>query len=135
LATLSREVGGVGSPSLVSPLARSPERLGVFVISGVAAISARPLLTPCMSGKSLLGKPVTLHDSWNRSKRTGYKVVRLLMKDGKPTGVYEDFLVGFVRDDQSVWGRPVGVAVTHDGSLLVSDDGSGSIWRVSYQAK
>jgi glucose/arabinose dehydrogenase len=78
---------------------------------------------------------VTLHGSWNRAKRTGYKVVRLLMKDGKPTGVYEDFLIGFVGDDQSVWGRPVGVAVTHDGSLLVSDDGSGSIWRVSYRGK
>jgi len=78
---------------------------------------------------------LTLHGSWNRSKRTGYKVVRLLMKDGKPTGVYEDFLIGFVDDDSSVWGRPVGVAVTHDGSLLVSDDGSGSIWRVSYRGK
>ncbi len=78
---------------------------------------------------------VTLHGSWNRSKRTGYKVVRLLMKDGKPTGVYEDFLVGFVGDDKSVWGRPVGVAVAHDGSLLVSDDDSGSIWRVSYKGK
>jgi glucose/arabinose dehydrogenase len=77
---------------------------------------------------------VTLHGSWNRAKRTGYKVVRLVMKDGKPTGEYEDFLVGFVGDDTSVWGRPVGVAVTHDGSQLVSDDGSGSIWRVSYKA-
>ena len=78
---------------------------------------------------------VTLHGSWNRAKRTGYKVVRLVMKDGKPTGEYEDFLVGFVGDDKNVWGRPVGVAVTHDGSLLVSDDGSGSIWRVSYKGK
>jgi glucose/arabinose dehydrogenase len=77
---------------------------------------------------------VTLHGSWNRSKLTGYKVVRLLMRDGKPTGAYEDFLVGFV-GDKSVWGRPVGVAVTHDGSLLVSEDGSGSIWRVSYRGK
>jgi glucose/arabinose dehydrogenase len=78
---------------------------------------------------------VTLHGSWNRSKLTGYKVIRLLMKDGKPTGEYEDFLVGFVGNDERVWGRPVGVAVTHDGSLLVSDDGSGSIWRVSYRGK
>ncbi|HEX9169009.1 MAG TPA: sorbosone dehydrogenase family protein [Roseiarcus sp.] len=78
---------------------------------------------------------VTLHGSWNRSKLTGYKVVRLLMKDGKPTGEYEDFLVGFIGGDQSVWGRPVGVAVAHDGSLLVSDDESGSIWRVSYTGK
>ena len=58
-----------------------------------------------------------------------------VMKDGKPTGEYEDFLVGFVGDDKNVWGRPVGVAVAHDGSLLVSDDGSGSIWRVSYKGK
>ena len=78
---------------------------------------------------------VALHGSWNRSKLTGYKVVRLLVKDGRPTGVYEDFLTGFLRDDKSVWGRPVGVAVTQDGSLLVSDDGSGSIWRVSYNGK
>jgi glucose/arabinose dehydrogenase len=78
---------------------------------------------------------VTLHGSWNRAKRTGYKVVRLVMNDGKPTGEYEDFLVGFVGDDKSVWGRPVGVAVAPDGSLLVSDDGSGSIWRVSYKGK
>jgi glucose/arabinose dehydrogenase len=78
---------------------------------------------------------VTLHGSWNRAKRTGYKVVRLVMKGGKPTGEYEDFLIGFVGDDKNVWGRPVGVAVTHDGSLLVSDDGSGSIWRVSYKGK
>ena len=54
------------------------------------------------------------------------------MKDGKPTGDYEDFLTGFVVDAKSVWGRPVGVGVLKDGSLLVSDDGSGSIWRVSY---
>src|ERR1700722_20339036 len=78
---------------------------------------------------------VTLHGSWNRAKRTGYKVVRLLMTDGKPTGEYEDFLFGFVDYDKSVWCRPVGFAVTHDGSLLVSDDGSGSIWRVSYKGK
>jgi glucose/arabinose dehydrogenase len=75
---------------------------------------------------------VTLHGSWNRAKRTGYKVVRLIIKDGKPTGAYEDFLTGFVDNDDGVWGRPVGVAVAKDGSLLVSDDGSGSIWRVKW---
>ncbi|MGA8585868.1 MAG: sorbosone dehydrogenase family protein [Roseiarcus sp.] len=78
---------------------------------------------------------LTLHGSWNRSKRTGYKVVRLLMKDGKPTGAYEDFLVGFFSNDASVWGRPVGVAVARDGSLLVGEDDSGSIWRVKYRGK
>ena len=70
---------------------------------------------------------VALHGSWNRAKRTGYKVVRILMKDGRPTGVYEDFLTGFVTDDASVWGRPVDVALTKDGALLVTDDEGGAI--------
>lgn len=74
---------------------------------------------------------VTLHGSWNRGDRTGYKVVRLSFRDGEPTGAYQDFLTGFVTSRGEVWGRPVGVAVAHDGSLLVSDDGSGTIWRVS----
>jgi glucose/arabinose dehydrogenase len=72
------------------------------------------------------------HGSWNRANRTGYKVVRIRLKDGVPTGAYEDFLTGFVVNDSEVWGRPVGVAVTHDGALLVSDDGNGTIWRVSH---
>jgi glucose/arabinose dehydrogenase len=75
---------------------------------------------------------VAFHGSWNRAKPTGYKVVRLIMKDGRPTGAYEDFLVGFVGDG-GVWGRPVGVAVAKDGALLVTDDESGSIWRVSWR--
>jgi glucose/arabinose dehydrogenase len=74
---------------------------------------------------------VTLHGSWNRGVRTGYKVVRIPMKDGAPTGEYEDFLTGFVVSEDEVWGRPVGVAVTHDGALLVSEDGNGTIWRVA----
>lgn len=75
---------------------------------------------------------VTLHGSWNRARPTGYKVVRLLFKDGKPTGEYEDFMTGFVVSDTEVWGRPVGVAVAKDGSLLVSDDANGTMWRVAY---
>jgi hypothetical protein len=75
---------------------------------------------------------VALHGSWNRAQRTGYKVVRVLLRDGKPTGEYEDFLTGFVMQDGSVWARPVGVAVAADGSLLVSEDGNGMVWRVSY---
>jgi hypothetical protein len=75
------------------------------------------------------------HGSWNRSRRTGYKVVRVLLKDGRPTGEYEDFLTGFVIDDRRVWGRPVGVAVAADGSLLVGDDGNGTIWRVSWRGR
>lgn len=75
---------------------------------------------------------VALHGSWNRARRTGYKVVRLRFADGEPTGEYEDFLTGFVVDDKDVWGRPAGVAAAQDGSLLVSEDADGTVWRVSY---
>jgi glucose/arabinose dehydrogenase len=73
---------------------------------------------------------VAMHGSWNRDHRTGYKIVRLPFENGKATGAYQDFMTGFVLDDQSVWGRPVDVTMAKDGSLLVSDDGSGTIWRV-----
>jgi glucose/arabinose dehydrogenase len=72
------------------------------------------------------------HGSWNRARRTGYKVIRVPFKDGKATGEYEDFLVGFVTPEGNVWGRPVGVTVAKDGALLVTDDGSGTVWRVAY---
>ncbi len=75
------------------------------------------------------------HGSWNRSHRTGYKVIRVPMKNGKATGEYEDFLTGFVTDDGDVWGRPVGITVAKDGSLLVSEDGNNVIWRVAYTGK
>ena len=75
------------------------------------------------------------HGSWNRMVRSGYEVVRVPLKNGKSDGVYEDFLTGFLTSNGDVWGRPVGVATAPDGSLLVSDDGSGSIWRVSFMGK
>jgi glucose/arabinose dehydrogenase len=75
---------------------------------------------------------VASHGSWNRSSRTGYKVMRVRLEHGVPTGTYEDFLTGFVVNNRSVWGRPVGVAVAHDGALLVTEDGNGTVWRVSY---
>ncbi|MDT5263343.1 MAG: hypothetical protein QOC61_2347 [Acidobacteriota bacterium] len=75
------------------------------------------------------------HGSWNRGKRTGYKVIRVLLRNGVPTGEYEDFMTGFVTPAGDVWGRPVGVAEAKDGSLFVSDDGSNTIWRVSYAGK
>jgi len=76
------------------------------------------------------------HGSWNKSVRVGYEVIRVPRhQTAKATGEYEDFLTGFVNDNGHVWGRPVGIAVARDGSLLVSDDGSNSIWRVSYAGK
>ncbi|MGB2664730.1 MAG: PQQ-dependent sugar dehydrogenase [Candidatus Acidiferrum sp.] len=77
----------------------------------------------------------SLHGSWNRSVRTGYEVIRVPMHHtGRASGEYEDFVTGFAVDNGHVWGRPVGIAVAPDGSLLVSDDGSNSIWRVVYTA-
>jgi len=75
------------------------------------------------------------HGSWNRAKRTGYKVIRVIVKEGAPTGEYEDFVTGFVINDSEVWGRPVGVAVDKTGALLVSEDASGTIWRITYAGK
>ncbi len=72
------------------------------------------------------------HGSWNRANRTGYKVIRVIVKDGVPTGEYDDFATGFVVNDAEVWGRPVGVAVDKDGALLVSEDASGTVWRITY---
>jgi glucose/arabinose dehydrogenase len=75
---------------------------------------------------------VSMHGSWNRANRTGYKIIRVKLKDGKATGAYEDFLTGLVTADGKVWGRPVSVLVTPDGSLLMSEDGNGTIWRIAY---
>ena len=75
------------------------------------------------------------HGSWNKAARAGYEVIRVPLENGHATGEYEDFLTGFVTADGQVWGRPVGVAVAPDGSLMVSDDGSKSIWRVVYVGK
>jgi glucose/arabinose dehydrogenase len=76
---------------------------------------------------------VAQHGSWNRSQLVGYKVIAVPFKNGKPAGPPEDFLTGFIadKDKQKVYGRPVGLAVMNDGSLLVTDDASGVVWRVA----
>jgi glucose/arabinose dehydrogenase len=76
------------------------------------------------------------HGSWNKSVRVGYELIRVpLHQSGHASGEYEDFMTGFVVDNGHVWGRPVGVTVAPDGSLLVTDDGSNSIWRISVAGK
>jgi glucose/arabinose dehydrogenase/cytochrome c553 len=78
----------------------------------------------------------TGHGSWNKSTRAGYEVIRVpLHQTGKASGEYEDFVTGFVLPDGQVWGRPVGITTAADGSLLVTDDGSNSIWRIDYVGK
>jgi glucose/arabinose dehydrogenase len=80
---------------------------------------------------------VALHGSWNRTQRTGYKLIRIRFKNGKPVGGYDDFLTGWMTDPKSrdVWGRPVGLLVLPDGSMLITDDGARKIWRVTYKGK
>jgi glucose/arabinose dehydrogenase len=78
---------------------------------------------------------VALKGSWNRSEPTGYKVVRVLFKDGKPTGSYQNFMTGFWTSGlhrAEVWGRPAALAIAKDGALLVADDTGGTIWRIAY---
>jgi glucose/arabinose dehydrogenase len=76
---------------------------------------------------------VAMHGSWNRGTRTGYKLVRMTMRHGLPTGVYEDFVTGFVTPEGNVWARPVCVGVAKDGSLIMTEDGHGTVWRISYR--
>ncbi|HEY1710998.1 MAG TPA: PQQ-dependent sugar dehydrogenase [Rhizomicrobium sp.] len=81
---------------------------------------------------------VALHGSWNRGNPTGYKVVRVHFTNGKPENAYENFAVGFwdgASKPAKVWGRPAGLAVAKDGSLLISDDSGKAVWRVSYKGK
>jgi glucose/arabinose dehydrogenase len=78
---------------------------------------------------------VAEHGSWNRATRSGSEVIRVPLDKGHSSGVYEDFLTGFLTPDGQVWGRPVAVAVAKDGSIYVTDDASKSIWRVSYSGK
>ena len=80
---------------------------------------------------------VALHGSWNRKNRSGYKVIRIPFEKGKPEGGYENFLTGWVPDETGpdVWGRPVGLTMIKDGSMLVVDDGGKKIWRVTYKKK
>jgi glucose/arabinose dehydrogenase/cytochrome c2 len=93
---------------------------------------------PANSGSSAFPKEyvgdgfAVMHGSWNRAFRTGHKIVRVIMKNGIPTGEYQDFLVGFIADDGNAWARPVGATVARDGSLLMSDDGGNLIYRISY---
>lgn len=75
------------------------------------------------------------HGSWNRARRTGYKVICVPIHDGIATGEYIDFMTGFVTDSGDVWGRPVGVTVDGQGSLIVTDDGANSAWRIRYTGK
>jgi glucose/arabinose dehydrogenase len=115
--------GKVTAPDLLLTAHSAP--LGMAVYDAPAG--ARAAFPSAYRGDMFLA----LHGSWNRATRTGSKVVRVFMKDGVPTGKYQDFMTGFVASDKEVWGRPSWVAVQDDGALLAVDDLTGEIWRVS----
>jgi len=116
-------------PELVSRAIVPDLALGSHVAALGLAFYEDRVFPAHYSGGAFIGE----HGSWNRSSRVGYKVVFVPFKNGMPAGPIEDFLTGFMKspDDKDVYGRPVGVAVAKDGSLLVADDGAGKIWRVS----
>jgi glucose/arabinose dehydrogenase len=119
-----------------------PDLAGKAIVPDVPYTAHSAALTlvfyPATSGPSAFPQEyvgdgfAVLHGSWNRAIRTGYKVVRVRMKNGVPTGEYDDFMVGFIVSDAAVWGRPVGAAVARDGSLLISDDAGNKVYRISY---
>ena len=116
-----------------------PDLVSKTVIPDVAVGSHTASLGLAFYDKDLFpakyknGAFVAQHGSWNRSSLVGYKVLFIPFADGKPTGAPEDFLTGFIKDttNSEVYGRPVCVMITKDGSMLVTDDASNTIWKVS----
>ena len=115
--------GKVTSPDV--PFQAHSAALNLTFYTATSGASAFP--------KQYLGEGfAVLHGSWNRAFRTGHKVVRVRMKNGAPTGEYDDFLTGFIVDDGNAWGRPVALLVNKDGSLLLTDDGANIVYRIAY---
>ena len=135
------------NPQLSSPLTESQAKNCKRVDLSSKVVTPDVLIQPHMASLEMVFYPTQKeefpssfaggafaaeHGSWNRANRAGYNVIFIPMKDGHATGEYDDFLTGFVTPDGQVWGRPVGVTVANDGSLFVTDDGSRSVWHVTY---
>ena len=116
-------------PELVKRSITPDLSLGSHTASLGLAFYTGKAFPPKYQGGAFIGQ----HGSWNSSKLVGYKVVFVPFRDGKPLGTIEDFLTGFIADPvkEKVYGRPVGIAVMTDGSILVADDSGNKIWRVS----
>jgi len=117
----------VPPPEQPLPAARTPDyALGAHTASlGLAFYTAQAL--PALRGHALIGQ----HGSWNRSPRAGYKVVAVPFEQGRPSGMPKEILGGFLSAEDEAYGRPVGVVVAADGSVLVADDVGGVVWRIS----
>lgn len=116
-------------PDLVAKAVKPDYALGSHVAALGLAFYRGKAFPQRYQGGAFIG----MHGSWNRSKMVGFKVAFLRFESGKPVGALEDFLTGFIANEAKfeAYGRPVGVTMAPDGSLLVADDGGGKVWRVS----
>jgi glucose/arabinose dehydrogenase len=116
-------------PDLVAKAVTPDYALGSHVAALGLEFYQGKSLPPRYHGGAFIG----MHGSWNRSKMVGYKVAFVPFVNGRPAGPMEDILTGFIADESKfeAYGRPVGVTVAPDGSLLVADDAGGKVWRVS----
>ncbi len=113
-------------PELVAKAIKPDYALGAHTASLGLAFYEGDLLNAHYKNGAFVGQ----HGSWNRNPRSGYKLIFIPFKDGKPVGMPEDILTGFVSDKDEAWGRPVGVAVDNNGAVLMADDVGNNIWRV-----
>lgn len=114
-------------PDLVEKAIAPDYALGAHTASLGLAFYQADLLPEQFKGGAFIGQ----HGSWNRDQLIGYKVIFVAFNNGKPVGMPEDILTGFVNEDGEALGRPVGVVVNNTGALLVADDVGNTIWRVS----
>lgn len=116
-------------PDLVAKAIKPDYALGAHTAALGLVFYDGKTFPPRYHGGAFIG----MHGSWNRSKMVGYKVAFVPFRNGKPAGPLEDILTGFIADESKyeAYGRPVGVTVAPDGSLLVADDAGGKVWRVS----
>ena len=114
-------------PDMVARAVAPDYALGSHVAPLGLTFSQGARLGPAFASGAFIG----LHGSWNRRPRSGYKVVYVPFVNGRPTGMPVDVLTGFVNERGEAMGRPVGVQIARDGSLLVADELGNSVWRVS----
>jgi glucose/arabinose dehydrogenase len=114
-------------PDLVSTAIKPDYAVGAHTASLGFAFYEANLFPARFRGGAFIGQ----HGSWNRSPPSGYCVLFVPFQDGKPNGIPEEFVGGFLNDDGEALGRPVGVAVDRHGALLVADDVGNAIWRVT----
>jgi glucose/arabinose dehydrogenase len=114
-------------PDLVAKAVVPDYALGAHTASLGLANAEGNTLPPAFAAGMFVGQ----HGSWNRKPRSGYKVIFVPFRDGRPAGMPIEVLTGFVRENGDAMGRPVGVAVDRRGALLVADDVGNTVWRVS----